>query len=161
MKRRRQEGVDIKELIECLEAWAGRCPLCQWRGGPNPWHDISQCQREEAGQIIEQVRDIQKGLKFERFSCCYHCGIPQGICDQWQQMEETGWWEAVAEGRCQYFGLVVEVVCTLFTKGNDEEVEEVYHWMKRMGVDIYRKASVHRWYGKRVEWGGLEASGLV
>lgn len=36
MKKRRQEGSEVKELIECLEEWVGKYPLCHLNGGPNP-----------------------------------------------------------------------------------------------------------------------------
>ena len=98
--QRCQEGSEVKELVEFFEEWSGKCQLCHWRGGPNPWHDIKECPREEAGHIQRMIDNGIKGIKYEAFSCCYYCGVLQAICERWEQREEKGWWQRREGGSC-------------------------------------------------------------
>jgi superfamily II DNA helicase RecQ len=160
-KQRCKEGREVKELVEYFEEWCGKCTLCHWRGGPNPWHRIEECIRDEAHEIQMQLADAIKGIRYEDYSCCFSCGVPQGICDRWDQMEERGWWRQKEDGRCQYSGVLIRAVMTMLVEGIDEVVEDTYTWIKGFGVDITDRKEVYKWMGQRVEWGGYEATRLT
>jgi hypothetical protein len=80
-RRVREEGTAVKEQ---LEASVGRCALCCFHlnlqgataGKQGVGHKMEQCMREEAKEIRQEVRGMREGIKYERFSCCYHCGVP-------------------------------------------------------------------------------------
>jgi hypothetical protein len=142
------------------------CPLCHLRGYQGDQrHHIKDCWREEAQQIYQESQDIWKGIHkaraFEKFSCCTWCEIPQAICEKWQQKEEQGWWEEVEGGRCQYDGILVEGMVTMLQVGEDGVDEEVFQWMEDDGVNVKDQQEVFKWFGRRVEWGGIEATKMV
>ena len=155
------EGQEVKELVEYLEEWSGKCTLCHLYKEGDPWHDLKECPQEEAREIEEYVQDASRGIRYERYSCCYHCGIPQGICERWVQKEEQGWWVQQDKGRCQYSGVLVRAVITMLKEGSNEAMDDIYRWMQELGVDITKQESVYKWMGQRVEWGGYEATRLT
>jgi hypothetical protein len=100
-------------------------------------------------------------VKYERFSSCYYCGVPQAICKQWVQKGGQGWWERDINGSCQYKGVLIGVVATLLAEGEDEAVEEVYKWIRGLGVEVEDIGAIYKWLGERVKWGGIEATRMV
>jgi superfamily II DNA helicase RecQ len=172
--RRREEGVAVKELREQLEEWVGGCPLCrlhlrlmathgqgQEQGRQQQGHQLEQCPRPEAKDILQEVEAFIEGVKYERFSSCYYCGVPQAICERWVQKEEQGWWDKVVDGSCQYKGVLIRVVATLLAEGEDWVTNEMYEWIRGLGVEVEERGAVHKWLGERVEWGGIEATRMV
>ena len=113
--RRREEGVAVKELREQLEEWVGGCPLCrlhlqhvaaqgqgqgQGQELSQQGHQLEQCPRPEAEGIQQEAARLMEEVKYERFSSCYYCGVPQAICEQWVQKGGQGWWEKDVNGSC-------------------------------------------------------------
>jgi superfamily II DNA helicase RecQ len=164
IQQRQKEGTEVKKLVEYLEAWNGQCPLCHWMKHANPWHPIEQCMQDGAYEIKEQSRVMSRGLSYKGFSdfaCCHQCGIPQAICNRWEQKEERGWWEEKVERTCQYKEVLIEAVVTMMAEGEDWAIEEILDWMKSEGIKVYDQRAVYRWFRQRVEWGGIEVSRLV
>ena len=162
IEHRRQEAGEVEELRKYLEEWSQVCPLCHWRGGPEQGHRIVQCPRPEAYNITEAVARMTKGIRYdEKFGCCHYCGIPQAICERWKQKEEQGWWEEDKSRKCQYQGVLIEVICTLLVEGEDDIYEEVKEWIRMHGVDVTDEKQVWKWLAERVEWGGIEATRMA
>jgi superfamily II DNA helicase RecQ len=164
-KRRRQEGVGVRELSEQLDEWHGICPWCYWQGHSHGIeHQIQECGYKEAAEIYRISQEIQKEIKgkrlFEKFGCCTWCGVPQAICEKWKQKEDVGWWEEVEGGKCQYKGVLVPAIITMLIGGEDGD-EAVFRLFEEHGVDVQDQMSVCRWFGQRVEWGGIEATRMV
>jgi hypothetical protein len=93
---------------------------------------------------------MSNGIRYEGFSCCHFCGIPQAICEQWEQKEEQGWWKEREVGRCQYQGVLIRAVATMLGEGLDEVVEDVYGWIEGYDVDIRDEKMIYKWFGQRV-----------
>jgi len=141
------------------------CPLCHWRGHSGDHrHPITDCEQAEAKEISKLSHSMQKTIQdkklFAPFSCCMWCGVPQAICEHWQQKEEQGWWEAVKGGECQYADVLVPTLTTLMIMGADGD-EVVFQEMKDEGIDIQDEVAVCRWLGQQVKWGGIEATKMV
>lgn len=108
IERRRREGGEIRELVEYLEEWCGKCPICHLYQKASPWHDMKDCPMGQESGLQMHVQDAEKGIRYEDFSCCFYCGVPQGICDRWEQIQgEAGWWSEKKERQCQYFGVLI------------------------------------------------------
>jgi hypothetical protein len=45
-------------------------------------------------------------MKFERYSGCFWCGVPQEICNWWER-NNHGRYLRVEDGDCQYRGVLV------------------------------------------------------
>jgi superfamily II DNA helicase RecQ len=156
----RQQACEVQELERHLREWNRKCPLCHLRGGRQD-HELEECARPEAEGIRCEVENMRKGVRYEPFSSCFHCGVPQAICTRWQQKEEQGWWEEMRGGRCQYSNVLIGAIATMLSEGEDGVDEEMYEWMTREGVNIREEKQVYGWLGGRVEWGGIEASKMV
>lgn len=63
-------------------------------------------------------------------------------------------------GRCQYNGVLVAAIVTMIIGGEYGE-EAVFRLFKEHGVDVEDQTSVCRWFGQRVEWGGVEVTRMV
>jgi hypothetical protein len=108
------------------------------------------------------MNSMVRGIQYERYSCCYQCGVLQAICNRWKQVEEgAGWWKEDCNVECQYVGVLIAAVATMMIEGIPGAEEEIFQWMQAEGVDINQARDVHIWFGRRVEWGGIEASKLV
>jgi len=89
-KQRREEGQEIAELEKALRNWANRCPLCKVQKRHNQQHQLDECQQEGASEVREalqlMVDDMtdKKNQRFERYSCCFYCQVPQAICQHWE-----------------------------------------------------------------------------
>ena len=50
---------------------------------------------------------------------------------------------------------------TMLQVGEDGVDEEVFQWMEDDGVNVKDQQEVFKWFGRRVEWGGIEATKMV
>jgi hypothetical protein len=57
--------------------------------------------------------------------------------------------------------VLTRVVATLLAEGGDGASDEVYEWIRELGVEVEDIGAVHKWLGERVEWGGIEATRMV
>ena len=55
-------------------------------------HSIWECCKERADIIRDEIKGIKGLIKWERFSCYFECGIPQGICERFEINPSNGGW---------------------------------------------------------------------
>lgn len=161
-----QEACQVAELERQLERFQGRCPLCLVHQAEEQQHAIENCTADHASVIRELSATLTKKMAdekwFDRFSCCYHCHAPQAMCQRWQQKSEQGWWEEVGGVECQFGDIVIPGVYSMLNRGGSEEVWRLNEWAATEGVDLSKDLNeVCKWFGKRVEWGGIEGSRLL
>jgi RecQ family ATP-dependent DNA helicase len=173
--RVKDEGHDSWDLENQLDRWVDRCPICQVRNCSgqrvDTRHTLDECTDEQHDAVVAQVK-ILEGLRFERFSCCTRCAVPQKVCAHWQE---------VAEGRqrfreagavpCQYDKVVRPAVAAMVVVGPGFD-NQVAQWMAADGilkgvagvneaeVMEIRKATL-KWLQMRVMWGGMESSVFI
>jgi hypothetical protein len=161
-----QEACQVAELERQLERFQGRCPLCLVRQAEVQQHAIENCTADHASVIRELSSTLKKKMAdekwFEGFSCCYHCHVPQAMCQRWQQKSEQGWWEEVGGVKCQFGDIVIPGVYSMLNRGGSEEVWRLNEWAAAEGVDLSKDLNeVCKWFGKKVEWGGIEGSRML
>ena len=84
----RQGGwIEMERLKEALERWRGVCVVCVARGGAYR-HSVSECRSAEGRKVEEERRREQGRIRYEGFSGCYKCGVPQRMCEQWREKEK-------------------------------------------------------------------------
>src|SRR5277367_6555500 len=165
-KQNREEGQEIAEFEEALRKWVNRCPLCKIRNRNNQ-HQLEECQQDGADDVREALQlmvDEMTGKgkrRFENYSCCFHCYIPQAICQHWQQKDEQGWWKEVDSVACQFKGIVMPAFISMLHVKEKWLMGIVYERMviqdqEKWGDDI----AVYKWLGKKVKWVGIEATKL-
>jgi hypothetical protein len=158
-----EESRAVWELEQQLEQWVGRCAVCFIRGFPESKHSIIDCVEEGAKEVREDWFQMRKRMRDDRifaaYSCCYDCHVPQAICSRW--VAENGKWRSLAQGKCQFEGIIMPLVISGIAEGTDQ----IYHMIKdRMegdGIKFGDWEEMYKWFGQKEEWGGIEVSRLV
>jgi RecQ family ATP-dependent DNA helicase len=105
MAERQQEFGEVEWLERQLAWWVNRCGVCEGAGDIDSGHDIRQCRRADGISIAEMVRQVDKEIRYEQYAACYGCGVPQAVCNTWEDNEKGGYRKV--QGRaCQYRGVL-------------------------------------------------------
>jgi hypothetical protein len=115
---------------------------------------------EEWAMIDEGVQVVTREMfgkrKMAKFSGCYYCGLPQAVCERWEEDEEDGGrFREVIGGGCQYGGVLVRMYVGLRAKYGDEATRVVEEMKAREGN--VEGESGYGWYGGLIKWGGIQA----
>ena len=128
IQQRQQEFADVEWLRRQLAWWTNRCAICDAGGEGASGHDVRRCWRAESGQAKETIRAVEEKIRFEAYSGCFWCGVPQEICNRWE--DNGGGRYQRAEGRdCQYRGVLVGGLLGL-VYGGEEAVAQ--RWVTRL-----------------------------
>jgi superfamily II DNA or RNA helicase len=156
-----QEAINVEDLAARLEEWEGRCPLCYVRGKPAQGHGLMTCESEGAEEVQEVYQHMKKGVRWEKYSCCFQCGVPQAICDRWERIPDEWGWRQVRPGRCQFPEVVTAVVATIMVEERARLGWTVMEWMRADGIDDRLDQAVYQWFGQRIVWGDIEATRMI
>lgn len=74
--------------------------------GREDQHSVSHCPTERGRQADGERREMQGRIRFERYSGCFRCGVPQAICNRWESNGRQGW-RQVHGSECQFFGVMI------------------------------------------------------
>jgi hypothetical protein len=132
---------------------------------------LDECTDEQHDAVVAQAKILQ-GLRFERFSCCTRCAVPQKVCAHWQEVAEGGkrFREAGAVP-CQYDKVVRPAVAAMVVVGPGFD-NQLVQWMVAdgilkgvSGVDEAEVVEIQKatlkWLQMRVMWGGMESSVFI
>lgn len=101
---------------------------------------------------------------FSPYSCCFDCHVPQEICHRWvarEGHEGQGRWIRVGSNKCQFDEIIMPTIISIIREGEDEMGGSIIDEMKRQGINERDEMQVYKWFGQKVEWGGMEVSRLV
>ena len=161
MQLQSEEMISVMGLEERLEQWVIGCQWCRVWGLRCSDHDIKNCKKSSVDNIREGISKFKSMVKWERFSCCFDCGIPQEICASWDIKADTGGWRRVVGGRCQFQDVIVESIISIWGRWPEEFGGWVEKGMVKDGIvvvsDIEFKDMVV-WLGRKIRWGGLEST---
>ena len=160
-----REGAEVAELRRQLESWAGLWAGCWLAEAGEIGHGFDECPAK--GEDWERVRAGAEGFReglfgarrLERYSGCFHCGVPQEWCESWEAEAEDGGRYRRTGGRCQYKGMLETVVSGFWLAGQKGRVL-VGEAMKRDGVDRQSREEGYKWFGRKIRWGGLETNNM-
>jgi superfamily II DNA helicase RecQ len=162
-RQNQQEGQEVWELEQQLEEWSGQCPLCFIKGHDSR-HSIEDCIQNGSHEVRKGWKEMKRLMKekrwFASFSCCFDCHVPQAICQKWVQKKEQGRWEQSGMS-CQFDSIVMPTVIAAMLEGEDWMIEMIQSWVEESGVEFGDQEQMYKWYGQKVEWGGIEASRLI
>jgi hypothetical protein len=158
-----EESRAVWELEQELEEWVGRCAVCFIRGFPESRHSIIDCVEEGAEEVREDWFRMRKRMRDEKifaaYSCCYNCHVPQAICSKW--VPENGKWRSLAQGKCQFEGIIMPLVISGIAEGTDQIYDMIREQMEGSGIKFGEWEEMYKWFGQKEEWGGIEVSRLV
>jgi hypothetical protein len=161
---RRQEGIETQELQTKLEEWHEVCPLCRMHAMEGSSHALQDCPREEAWGIEETSRRLQERIRFENYTGCSWCGIPQAICRRWVLKHQSSNRYRRVDQECHFQrNFVVAVIVAVIWNGPPTWMEIITRWIGEVGgkVEVRNENQMLSWWGQKIMWGGMEASQLV
>ena len=92
---------------------------------------------------------MREGRIFAPYACCYDCHAPQAICSKW--VEENGKWKKLAQGKCQYEGIIMPLVISGIAEGTDETYNMIKERMESSGVQVGNWEDMYQWFGQKKE----------
>ncbi|KFY64196.1 hypothetical protein V496_03407 [Pseudogymnoascus sp. VKM F-4515 (FW-2607)] len=158
--------------------FVGKCPLCyvrQYQGWEvDVRHTLENCPDESRTKVITEIEAL-KTIRFEPYASCTFCTVAQKVCTRWAETREgSNRFRKVEGGVCQYDGIVRAAVAAMSIAAPVEVAREgLYGQMKAMGIwgrgegewSEEEHAEMKRvmliWFGKKIIWGGMEASVLL
>ena len=106
------------------------------------------------------IKMIEENIQFENYSGCFWCGVPQEICNRWEENGRGGY-KRIEGGDCQYSGaLIGGVVGIVF--GYKDQVWG--YWKRRLegfGVDFQSDEDVVTYLGKKRRVERVESNNLA
>jgi superfamily II DNA helicase RecQ len=144
------------------------CIFCSVQHSDDRAHSGLRCSQASAigGQVgeayklaVSMERFMRRSNVTEDFGCCLGCFVPQELCDGWEENREKGGWKRVANGKCQYEGVMISVIAWVWIQLPSDSAALYsrlgFTWRDEW-TEKEKKEQVWRWMGKRVIWGDVE-----
>ena len=127
-------------------------------------HRFKNC--TNSGQWSNWIRRL-RGVNMERYSCCFRCRLPQELCEAWAtESVDGGSFKPVRRPRCLEPDLLITVIAAVLTRTEDRSGShdkfrlDTIRIVQRMGGSVDESCTIEQVVAKRVDWCGVEASGL-
>lgn len=120
--------VSLTQLVQKFDSWGSDCSEC---GLAHPIDKGARANPDTNCSIERAIRIYQKSIKFESYSGCFTCGIPQELCQKWTAYQK-GKYRKNDNIDCQY-PLVLFEFLAIIKKGDPNGLE----WLS----DLYRRRS--------------------
>lgn len=152
-------ALEVEGFQRELERWNGKCPYCYIRGegGRTAEHGLTECSMEGVEKTQTLFDWMKRMIRYEKYSVCYDCGIPQAICRRFEA-NGFGRWRWMRERSCQYPDLMVGVVAAAMAEDINGMGHSILAWMEEEGVDVEDDMQTMQWMGKKMYWGEMEAA---
>lgn len=156
--RRCDDAREAWQLETVLDRWQDRCPVCVVYQQETPDHALSACPHAMANEVRCESQQCRQQIRYERFAVCFHCHLPQEICDRWVR-QPYGGFRCTPNGRCQYTAtLMFDVVATVLSgeHGFQAWIPTIQAWLTEDEGEtatqqiIASESEEMRWYGRQV-----------
>ncbi|KAK4117986.1 hypothetical protein N657DRAFT_638369, partial [Parathielavia appendiculata] len=156
--RQAEESIEVEQFQAVLQEWSVGCTWCRAIGEAEEVcrrHTLDRCQEEDAGEIRRMVGQAERLVRWEPYSCCFDCGIPQAMCRRFEPMGPAGGFRRVEGQTCQYGGVLMRTVISIWGAGGVSGSKRLYEWMRMQGtgVDEDDIDGRIRWMGRKQEYG--------
>jgi hypothetical protein len=160
IQQRQQEFADIEWLRRQLAWWTKRCGICEAAGEGESGHDVRQCWRIESRPGKEMIKAVEEKIQFEAYSGCFWCGVPQEVCNRWED-NGLGRYQR-AEGRdCQYKGVLVGGLFGLVYGSKNGVAERWVERMVKQGIEASSIEGLAAHLGRKQALECVESNRLV
>jgi superfamily II DNA helicase RecQ len=159
----------VERLERQLEAFRDGCAMCAAQGRKVGGHRMGErCGvSDETMESFEVLSGWLEGIRFERYSGCEGCRVPQAVCHAWEDVDnrEHAQFRRTKHGRCQFADVLQEGVAAIMAvraDGAREWLEEkADRDAERIGRIVDEVEMKRRWLGLRFRMhDGVEGSGL-
>ena len=111
-------------------------------------------------QAKEMIKAVEEKMRFEEYSGCFWCGVPQEVCNRWEDNGRGRYQRA--DGRdCQYRGVLVGGLLGLVYGGEEGVVDQWAARLIEQGVDASSIEGLIKHLGRKQALGCIESNGLV
>lgn len=161
MEVQSKEQIEVQEMIQALEVWSEGCPWCRaW--GEETWrrHRLADCTEADAGEVRAGVEKMKALARWEMYSCCFDCGVPQAICDSFESSVDGGW-RKKAHAECQYQGILLASITALWARWGELFSAWISARMEQEGTSLFKDAEFKKavaWMTQKIRWGGIESN---
>ena len=158
IEQRKSVWVGREEIERELGRWKGICVICM-ADGLDFKHPVSQCTQEK-GMLAEKERqEAQGGISFQAYAGCFKCGVPQDICESFEDNGRGGYRKKQGVP-CQFYGVVFGILYGV--KYGYSAIWDSWRWrMREQGVDIDDNGRLLTYLGRRKEQWGYQSSALI
>ena len=160
LQQRQQDFADMEWVRRQLAWWAGRCGICEAAGDGQSGHDIRRCWRAASQPAKEMIRRIEEKMRFDDYSGCFWCGVPQAICGRWEDNGRGGYRRAEG-GNCQYSGVLVGGLMGLVYRNEGKVAERWCARLVEQGVEGGQVDELARYLGGKQQLECVESNRLV
>lgn len=180
---RQREGQDWTTFTRMLPLVYGICMICaspeeklhdeECRHSPAecPVLDLAHPEpvlQEERQTMLGIRRRIQKdvlGRGLEAYAGCKKCGLPQSLCDSWEEDPNDGgrFLPSREKRECQFDGMLARIVAEAMVMHQQICVEVMPRLRKMTREEMRAEDSWEPWYkwlGARTLWAGNETNNL-
>ncbi|PVH96322.1 hypothetical protein DM02DRAFT_474806, partial [Periconia macrospinosa] len=151
---------DVEWLRRQLAWWTKRCGICEETGDGQSGHDVRQCWRPESEPAKDMIKAVEAKIEFEKYSGCYWCGVPQEICNRWED-NGRGRYQRAEGGHCQYQGVLVGGFFGLVYGSKDGAVERWVARLVEQGIHAGSMEELARHLGRKQQLEYVESNQLV
>jgi superfamily II DNA/RNA helicase len=153
---RREEVSLVERLDRRLQQWKGICAVCRGMG-LDYHHIVTNCVEPDGREAARYIKSVRNKVKFEAYTCCFKCGVPQSICQRYRD-DGDGNFEFVQGAKCQFYGIISSVVFGV-SFSHPEVWEEMVEWLRGVGVE--GEEEFLKFLGKRVDKGGITLNNMM
>jgi superfamily II DNA helicase RecQ len=160
IEQQQRECSEIEWLQQQLARWKDRCGVCEAAGDEQSGHDVRTCWRKESDTAKEMVDQVEKRIQFEKWSGCYWCGVPQEICNRWEDNGQ-GRYQMVKGGECQYRGVLIGGLIGIVVGYTDDVYDRWRGRLTERGVDWEVDDALVVYLGKKQKLEVVESNHVV
>jgi superfamily II DNA or RNA helicase len=77
----KEQSVNLERGLRLLQGFHDQCMLCI--SVHSRRHPVATCTAPDRASYEEMVQLIRRRIRYDRFSGCFRCGVPQSLCRRW------------------------------------------------------------------------------
>jgi hypothetical protein len=146
------QSQDLLDLQAQIRQMGSSCLVCQVVAPRNRSdHSTRDCPNQEYEAIQEQAYQLKKMVRFQAYTACYICGLPQGYCKGWVQ-------EGQGEFQYRRNGCEVGLLGFILYVALVQKVPLLWQVIqKERGVELFGKEHI-QWLGEGCVVGEVQCS---
>jgi len=122
-------------------------------------HRLDGCEEEDAESVRQAVERVKQQIRWDKYSGCFDCGLPQAVCTRYEVREDGGYIRARG-GRCQYPGVLIRLVVAIWGARSKEVGAFFEDRIRQSGIEWKDRdeRALIKWMGRKVRWAGMESN---
>jgi hypothetical protein len=106
------------------------------------------------------IQAVEEKIRFEPYTGCFWCGVPQEVCNRWED-NGRGRYQRAEGGYCQYKGVLVGALFGLVCGTKNGVAEQWVDHLVEQGTDADSIEGLATHLGRKQAFEGVESNKLV